>query len=558
MKVLPGLKTSTHHTTLCLLLAAVAALFFIPFLGNAHLFDWDEINFAEVSREMVITGNFASPQIDFAHFTEKPPLFFWLQALSMKAFGINEFAARLPNALLGTLVLPILFSIGKKIRNTQFGLLWVLAYFGSILPHLYYKSGIIDPYFNFFIFLGIYGIIRASWKGEAGQKNLAWLLFGGFATGMAILTKGPAALIITGLVIAVVIIGNRFRLFMPLPQLLIWFITALLVTASWFVYNYLRNGSEFIVDFTIRQWELFSKPDAGQKGFLLYHFVFLFFGCFPASTFLIHAFTLLERNDKRMAAFKKWMSILFWVVLILFTIVSTKIVHYSSLCYFPLSFLAAYSLYALIFEQQRFRTWMKISLVVAALPFVLAPFAFVYGGRHIEAIKPLFKKDLFAMENLEAGVHWTGMEILPGILLLLVTAFVIVYAGKKFTRLSIILLFAGSALYIQLSLFFLINRIEHYSQLANIEFWASKSGEDCYYTSYGYKTYTYYFYGKVMPHQNPRYYDKDWLLHGNIDKPLYISAKVNAVERLKKEVPDLEFLYHRNGFYFFKRPAANR
>jgi 4-amino-4-deoxy-L-arabinose transferase-like glycosyltransferase len=51
-----------------------AVIFFIPFLGSVHLFDWDEINFAESAREMIVTGNYSRVQIDFHPFWEKPPL----------------------------------------------------------------------------------------------------------------------------------------------------------------------------------------------------------------------------------------------------------------------------------------------------------------------------------------------------------------------------------------------------------------------------------------------------------------------------------------------------
>ncbi|HQV76137.1 MAG TPA: glycosyltransferase family 39 protein, partial [Flavobacteriales bacterium] len=138
-----------------LLIIAVAAVLFIPGLGAVHLFDWDEINFAEIAREMLVTGDWLQPQINYLPFHEKPPLFIWFQAVSMSAFGVNEFAARLPNAICGIVTLLVLFRIGTRIKNQTFGLLWVLAYIGSILPHLYFRSGIIDPWFNLFIFLGI-------------------------------------------------------------------------------------------------------------------------------------------------------------------------------------------------------------------------------------------------------------------------------------------------------------------------------------------------------------------------------------------------------------------
>src|SRR5205823_3464404 len=134
-----------------LIIVIGALLLFVPFLGTTHLFDWDEINFAEASREMLVTKNYAIPQIGFEPFWENPPLFFWLQVLCMKIFGVNEFASRLPNAVCGVLTLLLLYRFGKKLVNEQFGWMWVLIYAGSLLPQLYFKSGIIDPWFNLFI-----------------------------------------------------------------------------------------------------------------------------------------------------------------------------------------------------------------------------------------------------------------------------------------------------------------------------------------------------------------------------------------------------------------------
>ena len=126
---------------------------FIPFLGNAPLFDWDEINFAESAREMLLTGNYLQVQIDFEAFTEKPPFFIWVQALSMHFFGVNEFAARLPNALIGIITMLTLLAIGKRLKDKHFGALWALVYISCFLPQFYFKSALIDPLFNLFIFV---------------------------------------------------------------------------------------------------------------------------------------------------------------------------------------------------------------------------------------------------------------------------------------------------------------------------------------------------------------------------------------------------------------------
>ena len=267
-------------------LGLLAALFFIPFLGGVHLFDWDEINFAEISREMLITGEYFRPFIDYQAFYQKPPLFFWLQAAAMQAFGVNEFAARFPNAICGIITIMLLYNLGRKLYDHRFGLLWAMSYFGSVLPFLYFKSGIIDPYFNLFIFLGVYFFILFYWKKEAlesielKRKPLTYLLFAGIFIGLGILTKGPVAYLIAGLVFAVYWIYKRFQFYISIPQFLFYTLIVILVTGTWFGLETLINGPEFLQEFVTYQIRLLSTPDAGHRGFPGYHFVVLVLGCF--------------------------------------------------------------------------------------------------------------------------------------------------------------------------------------------------------------------------------------------------------------------------------------
>ena len=182
-----------------ILLTVIGLLFFLPFLGSVHLFDWDEINFAESSREMLVSKNFFQVQINYEPFMEKPPLFFWLQSFSMFVFGVTEFAARFPNAIFGVLTMLALFKIGRVLRSEKFGFIWALIYFGSFLPNLYYKSGIIDPVFNYFIFTSIYYLIRLINSGKGKEQNKFAGLSGLFV-GLAIITKGPVGLLLLLLV----------------------------------------------------------------------------------------------------------------------------------------------------------------------------------------------------------------------------------------------------------------------------------------------------------------------------------------------------------------------
>ena len=60
----------SRNLTNILWLLGLGILFFIPFLGNVHLFDWDEINFAEAAREMIVSGNYSTVTIEYALITK--------------------------------------------------------------------------------------------------------------------------------------------------------------------------------------------------------------------------------------------------------------------------------------------------------------------------------------------------------------------------------------------------------------------------------------------------------------------------------------------------------
>ena len=183
-----------------------AVLLIIPFIGLFNLFVWDEINFAESSREMILSDNFFQVMINFEPFHEKQPLYFWLQVLSMKIFGVSSFAARFPNALLSVFVPLIIFNIGTKLKNRNFGWIWSIIFLSGFLPNLYFRSGIIDPYFNLFIFLSIYFFHLYTLSNPS--KNI---IISGLFSGLAILTKGPVGLLIVIISSVVYLILNKFN-----------------------------------------------------------------------------------------------------------------------------------------------------------------------------------------------------------------------------------------------------------------------------------------------------------------------------------------------------------
>lgn len=551
---------------------------FVPFLGAVHLFDWDEINFAECAREMIVTGDYNTVQIDFQPFWEKPPLFIWMQVICMKIFGVTEFAARLPNAICGSITLAALFVLGSRISGRKFAWYWVLFYAGSLLPHFYFRSGIIDPWFNLFILLAIYHFVIYTNDQSPLTVVRTWdrrIILSGLFLSLAVLTKGPAAILIFGLCFIVARIWKRKRILLW-KHFAIYAVVAIIPAGAWFLSLVFQGKTNVIIEFIEYQLRLFSTEDAGHGHNFFYHWIVLLIGCFPVSVFALQG---LFKNGN-VAPFEKqsllWMRILFWVVLILFSIVKTKIIHYSSLCYFPLTFLGAHA--AVQLESAGFspKKWIAGLLLVIGGIIGAALWVIPYFDTLVPAmIERGWIADPFAAASVRGGSDWLGIEWLIGAMLIGFTLYSVWMYLRLNSRKAVYSLAIGGIVTVSAACIAIIPRVEGYTQRSAIEFWKSKANEKCFVETLGYKSYAHFFYantqppdessrnlfneflkGKSAPGNDPellRNYKRDWLLTGEIDRPAYFVCKNTYVDEVEKYWPHIRKIGEENGFVFWER-----
>jgi 4-amino-4-deoxy-L-arabinose transferase-like glycosyltransferase len=532
-----------------LLIIAIGSILFFPFLGAVHLFDWDEINFAECSREMLVTGNYSSVQINYLPFWEKPPLFFWMQSASMKLFGVNEFAARFPNAIAGILTLLLLFFISIRHFDAKFAFWWIAFYTGSLLPHFYFKSGIIDPWFNLFIFISVYAYFRYL---LTKMSYGGWIALSAISIGLAVLTKGPVAVLVFMLVVFWFYVKHGFRNIITIPHFFLFLLLSIVTGSMWFASEIFQGRWQTLLDNIAYQIRLFSTQDAGHGGPFFYHWYILLIGCFPASIPFIMSFFIRQNQSYERKDFILLMKILFWVVLILFSIVKTKIVHYSSLCYFPITFLAAYHLY---YSERGLNLWNKLAgffqvliSILLGLTFMILPF---FDAIKLYLLEKGFIKDAFAKEAIQAQSNWSGYEWIIGLLFLVVSIVAGIRLKENLAQAFRIYLI-NSTISISLLLIFYVPNIERYSQGAAIDFYKSLEGQDCYVETYGFKSYAQYFYSKKMPVSNKESYDIYWLMSENIDKPTYVVTKKKDKAYMLEHYQQMEIISEKNGFIFWK------
>ena len=471
----------------------------------------------------------------------------------MKVFGINEFAARFPNAVCGIITLFTLFNIGQKLKDNTFGLLWVLSYAGAVLPFFYFKSGIIDPWFNFFMFLGIYYLIQYSVPLQ--KKRTQNAILAGVFTGLAVLTKGPVGLLMVLLTTGFFLISVGFRVKVKFADIILFFLFFAILGGSWFILQIANGNTQTVIDFISYQIRLFQTRDAGHGGFFGYHFVVLLFGVFPTSVFAISSIRNEKIDDKKHKLYKRWMLILLAVVLFVFSLVKTKIIHYSSLAYFPLSFLAANFVYNSMTKACKWKCWQSILIIFSgiliSLPVILVS---VFDKFKEKIISSDIINDEFALANLEAEGGWTGFEFLIGTLFLAVILAVFFVFTQRQILYRAITLWIATLVFMFFSLSTIVFKVEKYSQGALIEFFKSKSGKDVYLKNLYFKSYASYFYGKTKPAKNNKFYDTKWLLEGDIDKDVYFVTKIQHAYHLEK-FADIKIIGEDNGFVFFLRKA---
>jgi 4-amino-4-deoxy-L-arabinose transferase-like glycosyltransferase len=184
---------------LVLLIAAVC-LFWN--LGAAPIRDTNEALYASIALDMAHGGSWIIPHLNGVPYIEKPPLLYWLMALSFKVFGVGAWQARLPNALAAWLTVFGCIAFGRAMSAPLAGRFAALVT-GTALGYVMIARTILfDPLMVFF-WLYALGLVVLSVQ----QRNRLWLRAAAVAVALATLTKGPVAVLLLGLVALVQLVA---------------------------------------------------------------------------------------------------------------------------------------------------------------------------------------------------------------------------------------------------------------------------------------------------------------------------------------------------------------
>ncbi|MGB5831373.1 MAG: glycosyltransferase family 39 protein, partial [Thiohalocapsa sp.] len=304
-------------------LVAVVWLAFFWQLGAVPLYDLDEGAFTEATREMLASGNFITPHKDGEPRYDKPALIYWLQALSVKALGLTEFALRLPSAIAATLWLLALWLFARQRLDadtaTVAGLIMALGLQVAIIG----KAAVADAVLNLFIALAFFDIYR--WRLSPTRATLLrvylWL-------GLGFLTKGPVAVFFPLLVSLLYFASFKDlrRWVRALVAPLGWLVF-IAVAGPWYLAIFVDDGPGFFRSFFLEHnVGRYGGVKHGHGGFPGYYFVILPLVLLPFSGWFLRLLPAAKTlwNDP----LDRFMLLWFVTVFTVFSFSDTKLPHY--------------------------------------------------------------------------------------------------------------------------------------------------------------------------------------------------------------------------------------
>ncbi len=236
------------------LLAMAGAFVFFHDLGQFPIFQWDEARYANNSVEMLLDGHWLNyrfnGEIDQWNF--KPPLVLWLQALSMKVFGMTEFGVRFPSALAGTGLMALLFwfcaTVLRSLRAAVITGLFFLASPGFIGPHMG-RTADLDAVQTFFVTLYTLLFIRYLLEDRPPVKTFATL---GVLVVLSFLCKGMPGLLLLPFLFIISLLNGNYQKVFRYRAVYISAALALLACAGYYVLREMNSPG---------YWELLKKSE---------------------------------------------------------------------------------------------------------------------------------------------------------------------------------------------------------------------------------------------------------------------------------------------------------
>jgi 4-amino-4-deoxy-L-arabinose transferase-like glycosyltransferase len=318
---------STKH--LWWLVIAVAVIWFAN-LEYRKLIKPDEGRYAEIPREMVVSGDWTTPRLNDLKYFEKPPLQYWATATAYTIFGEHHWTSRLWTGLTGFAGILLVWFAGLRLFGREAGNYAAILLGSSMLYVLMGHINTLDMGVTFFLTLGITGLLLGQTQTDTKIQR-HWMLLAWAALAFAVLSKGLMGLVLPGAALFIYCVVQRDFSVLKRMHWLPGVAVFLLITAPWF-YLVMKANPEFFQRFFIYEhYTRFTTKDLGRYQPWYFFIPILLAGMLPWTIVMFDTLLKTWRTSKLPdKAFNAARFLLIWSVFIylFFTVSGSKLPSY--------------------------------------------------------------------------------------------------------------------------------------------------------------------------------------------------------------------------------------
>jgi len=348
-----------------LALVALYLLVYLLPLGVRPVVSPDEARYAEIPREIIVTGDWVSPHFNGLRYFEKPIMGYWLNAASFLAFGENAFALRLPSALAAGLTALIIFLLTARFSGRRSAYLAAGIYLTSAFVAGVGTLAVLDTFLQFFL-TGSIASFYVAYREQHRAKQLTWLAVSGAFCAGAFLVKGFLALAVPLIVVGAYLLLRRdWRSMGTMPWLPIS--VAVVLVAPWALLIALREPDFWHYFFWVEHVRRFLSDDA-QHSEPFWYFIARPYAALPWIVLLPAAIIGLRSGSER-NGLPTYAAIWALLPFLFFSASRGKLITYILPCFAPFSIVLAVGLerYLAAGRKGVFRAGTVVLIAVLAL-----------------------------------------------------------------------------------------------------------------------------------------------------------------------------------------------
>ena len=306
------------------------------FYGNHNLLITDNVesNYALTAKEMVMSGDWISPQIYGQYWFDKPILFYTVTAFAYLVFGCTEFASRFFPAIFGLASVALIGWSGKKLYSEKVGFYSAIVLASSFEFFLISKMVITDSLLFFFFSLALISFLLGYEKNESKY-------YYGFYLGaaLAVLTKGPIGILLPGLIITLFLLIKRDFKALRSMKIISGSMLFLIIALPWYSTMIVLHGKNFIdVFFGTHNFLRATVSEHPKDNVVYFYTVVAILALFPWVGFIPEFIKKITANKLEILRMNsKILFLILWVscVYVFFQLIATKYLSYTYPLVFP-------------------------------------------------------------------------------------------------------------------------------------------------------------------------------------------------------------------------------